>query len=61
MRNCPFKVYSLVKSAVRVDCATVHAAAPCEAAGHFVSHSLRLMMRLHVEEVVLQQLLDWQM
>lgn len=61
LRNCPFKVYSLVKSAVRVDCATVHTAALCEAAGDFMSHPLRLMMRLHAEEVVLQQLLDWQM
>lgn len=59
--NSPFKVYSLAKSAVRVDCTTVHAATLGEAAGHFVPHSLRLMMPLHNEEVVPQQLLDWQM
>lgn len=48
----PSKVYSLVKCAVRVDCATVHAAALSEAAGDFLSHPLRLTMRLHAEELV---------
>lgn len=42
-----------MKCAVRVDCATVHAAALGEAAGYFLSHPLRLMMRLHAEEVAL--------
>lgn len=59
MCNSHFKVYSLVKWAVRVDCATVHAAALGEAAGQFVSHRLRLMVC--AEEFVLRQLLGWQM
>lgn len=59
--NSPFKVYSPVKSAVTVDCATVRAAALGEAAGQLVSHSLRLTTPLRAEELALRQLLHWQM